>query len=316
MTRRERLIGAIRQRASEDTGFTLVITSMALVVLLGMAALSVDLGWLYLETTRARKAAESAALAGVVHMPLPTNVAFSGSEAETVALDMASTIGYTNSGGTTVTPSEIAGRPNELRVDIATSTNTFFMRLFGIDQVDFTRDATAQQLPPLKLGSDEPYLGTDPGVNERFFWVAINGECRRKQDGDPYAPRGQGSRCRGGSNTQFRDPAYYYGIEVTDANIGDSLTVSIFDGPTNEGGLPGDRGTDDTPRNAVASLGQAAGSSHCSESSPRATSSGGRIRLPLGGSARCIASSRSPWSSCCSEFPAVAPMTTTRRLSN
>ena len=217
----------------------LIFTAMALLVLLGMAAFSVDLGWLYLESTRARKAAESAALAGVVHMPLPTNVAFAGSEAQTTAIDMAANSGYTGA-NSVVTPFEIAGRPNELGVQIDTSTQTFFMRVFGIRQVDLSQDATAQQLPPLKLGSDEPNLGTDPDGANRYFWAAINGECRRKEDGDPYAGRNQLSSCRGSSNSQFRNPAYYYAIEVPESNVGDQLTVSIYDGPTNPGGLPGD----------------------------------------------------------------------------
>ena len=242
MNRRQRLQAAIRKKFEEELGISLIMSAAMMIVLLGMAAFSVDMGWLYLETTRAHKAAESAALAGVVHMPLPTSVPFAGSEAETTAIEMASRSGYTNGGGTTVTPSPIAKKPNELNVQIDTSTRTFFMRLFGIRAVSFSRDATAQQLPPLKLGSDEPYLGTDPGVANRYFWAAINGECRKKEDGDPLSVRNQLDDCAGGVNIQHRDPAYYYAIEVPSSNVGDMLQVMIYDGPTNPGGIPGDLG--------------------------------------------------------------------------
>ncbi|MDJ0924949.1 MAG: pilus assembly protein TadG-related protein [Acidimicrobiia bacterium] len=214
-----------------ENGVSLLLTAASLVVLLGMAGFAVDLGWIYLNMTQSQKAAEAAALAGVVHMPLPSAVPFSGSEAETVALTISADAGYTNGVNATVTPQEVAGYPTQLQVDVSSGVNTFFMRLFGVDAVNFTRSATAEQLPPLVLGSDEPYMGNDPerGIHVNY-WAAINGECELKSNGDPYSTRRHGQNCSGGLNGEFRDPAYYYAVEVPEGAGGGSLTVEIYDG--------------------------------------------------------------------------------------
>jgi hypothetical protein len=196
-----------------------------------MAGFAVDLGWIYLNMTQTQKAAEAAALAGVVHMPLPSAVAFPASEAFATAHSISSEAGYTNGVNATVTPVEVAGFPTQLQVDVDTTVGTFFMRIFGIDSVDIGRSAKAEQLPPLVLGSDQPYLGNDPerGIVKNF-WAAINGECEMKSNGDPYSPRNLGNNCSGGSNSQFRDPAYYYAVEVFEGDQGGSLRIEVYDG--------------------------------------------------------------------------------------
>lgn len=210
---------------------SLVLTAASLIVMLGMAGFAVDLGWIYLNQAQTQKAAESAALAGVVHMPLPSSVLFTSSEAHRTAMEISAEAGYQHGAGAIVEPMEIVGAPTQLRVDVSTTIDTFFMRIFGIDTVDLRRSATAEQLPPLVLGSDEPFLGNDPerGVNVHF-WAAINGECELKENGDPYSPQNHGDGCSGATNTQYRDPAYYYAVEVPEGSEGGSLTLQIYDG--------------------------------------------------------------------------------------
>lgn len=58
-------------RGGNERGATLVLAAAVLLVLMGMAGFAVDLGWLYSQGAEAQKAAEAAALAGVVHMPYP-----------------------------------------------------------------------------------------------------------------------------------------------------------------------------------------------------------------------------------------------------
>lgn len=213
-----------------ERGVSIVLGSLVLLVLIGMAGFAVDLGWLFLNQTNARKAAESAALAGVVHMPLPASTIFgAGTEPWDVAVDIAERAGYAS---TEITPREVPGEPNQLNVAVDTTVDTFFMRVFGINQVDVGATATAEQLPPLKIGSDEAYLGSDPDLGRnRFFWVSVNGEREIKENGDPFSTRCTFSNnCGPTTNDQFRDPAYYYAIEVPDTYVGDDLRVEIYDG--------------------------------------------------------------------------------------
>lgn len=226
-----RSLRSLFARLRSENGVSLVLTAASLVVMLGMAGFAVDLGWIYLNMTQTQKAAEAAALAGVVHMPLPSSVAFGDSEAYKSAQDISAEAGYTHGLNATVTPLEVAGAPTQLQVDVYSQVDTFFMRVFGVDSVDFTRSAKAEQLPPLVLGSDEPYLGNDPerGIDVHF-WAAVNGDCEMKSNGDPYSPHNHGNDCTGGANGEFRDPAYYYAVEVPEGSEGGTLTVQVYDG--------------------------------------------------------------------------------------
>lgn len=214
---------------SAERGATLVLAAAVLIVLMGMAGFAVDLGWLYSQRTEATKAAESAALAGVIHMPNPTGIPWGpGAEAFDIARDLAEAKGYEHGINATVTPLEVAGYPNRLRVDVSRDVGTFFMRVFGVNSITLDTTATAEQTPPLKIGSDDPILG---GASSDF-WVAVNGTRRRKSDGDAYSGHcgGLSHNCGSTTNPEYRRPAYYYGIEVPPSEVGRQLSVEIYDG--------------------------------------------------------------------------------------
>ena len=215
----------------EEGGAVLLMAAAVIVVMLAMAGFAVDLGWLYAQDLEATKAAESAALAGVVHMPNPSqHVWGSGAPAYDAAVDVAAAAGYNDGLDATVVPERIAAHPNQLKVTVTREVPTFFLKVFGMDTVSVTASATAEQTPALKIGSDEPQLG---GVGENFF-VAINGTRRGKGSGDPYATKclGTAHNCSGAPNDgiEYRRPAYYYAIEVPQSEVGKSLAVQVFDG--------------------------------------------------------------------------------------
>jgi len=71
----------MRRRFSEmrernERGTILVLSAASLIVFMAMAAFAVDFGWIAYNRLEVRKAAEAAALAGVVHMPLPGSTTF------------------------------------------------------------------------------------------------------------------------------------------------------------------------------------------------------------------------------------------------
>jgi hypothetical protein len=227
------------EEADSERGAVYVLAAAAIVVLLGMAAMSVDIGWIFLNDVRAQRAADAAALAGVTHLPAEEVEAFS------VAKDIAAENGYTEGGGVTVTP-ERAG-DQELRVRVRdTGVETFFMRVFGIDTVAVSGNARARYVIPVPLGSPENFFGADPtvagrGINDASgpgFWAAINLPHTLKQHGDPYATQcyttAAGNESCNVANGQYYgsgpggDPdGYWYAVEVPSGTS--SLTVSAFD---------------------------------------------------------------------------------------
>jgi hypothetical protein len=249
---------AVDQTVVEDErraerGVSMVLGAMVLLVLLGMAGFAVDLGWLFYQQTNTRKAAEAAALAGVVHMPQPSDVAFADGEAYATALDVAERNGYIpNPGVVEVVPTQVPGEPYQLEVEVTDTVDTFFMRVFGIDQLEVHDSATAEQLPALKLGSDENHLGPgNSSATDEDFWVAINGDHTWKSQGDAFTAECLGhpdESCQGtnpeygqGDNSVSPDaPSYWYAVEVPADYVGDSLQVQIFDPQTSRPGGPTD----------------------------------------------------------------------------
>lgn len=226
-----------------ERGAVLVLVAASLVVFMGMAAFAVDYGWLFFSQLNTRKAAEAAALAGVVHMPLPNcGVPNTGTQPHTSALDVASRNGYSSSSGATVTPA-MGNTCAQLEVTITNTIPTFFMSVFGIDTLTITESATAEQLPALKLGSDEPYLGEDPTVSgrNRNFFLAISGEDRTKGQGDAVAAQ---RRNNGNSNPEYDVPSYYYAFEIPESSslIGTTVYVQVFDPQAYDQGSVGGTG--------------------------------------------------------------------------
>jgi hypothetical protein len=179
-----------------------------------------------------------------------------------------------------------------VRVDISATTGTFFLAFFGIDTVALNRHSIAEQLPPLRLGGDVDRLGTyynDAGklISNEFYWLGINGELRRKEDGDPFSTR------RGG-NPQHRTPAYYYAIDVPAADVGKPMNVLVYDGSNDSTGPdhPDDLSSggsdvftfsliepDATPGNPSDNRANAGGSSICSKEF--ANSDGSNVWTPV-----------------------------------
>lgn len=239
-------------REDGENGVVLVLTALSMVILLGMAAFAVDLGWLYYNQLKVRKAAEAAALAGVVHMPLPgCGEPVLGTDPYTTAIDLAFSHTYEHGANATVTPSKGANC-NQLSVNVASTVDTFFMRVFGRNSFNVNETATAEQLPPLKIGSDESYLGEDPETagRDREFYLAISGLDRSKGQGDAYAALSYDGGSIG-SNAEHRSPPYWYAVEVVpgSASEGQTVVIQVYDGVTHDSDGDGSGNGNDGPAN-------------------------------------------------------------------
>ncbi len=168
------------QRTSR--GQILVMFALLLTILIGFSAFVVDIAWIWSNQLKVQRAADAAALAGVVNLPGQLALAKGDAWAESQKN------GYPNGvGGVVVTPTQDPDNPRRMRVRVSAPVDTFFMGLFGWDQVTVTRDATADFVLPVPMGSPLNYYGvgdfrtmvsatpTDTGLRAPTATVAPNG---------------------------------------------------------------------------------------------------------------------------------------------
>ena len=156
----ERRIGLRRRAPSppdsgrRSRGQILVLFVAAFVVIVGAAAIVIDVAWYWSSTLRVQRAADAAALAGVVN--LPSN--FAAAQADAYA--EAAKNGFTNGvNGVVVTPTQAVSSSRRLQVEIQAPINTFFMHVFGISTITADRTATAEFVLPVPMGSPQSYFG-------------------------------------------------------------------------------------------------------------------------------------------------------------
>ncbi|MFQ5967555.1 MAG: pilus assembly protein TadG-related protein [Acidimicrobiia bacterium] len=216
---------------SEEGGI-LTLTAVAMVLLLGLSAFATDLGWFYVNANRIQRAADAAALGGVIHMPQ------NFPQASTDAHSIASANGYvTGVDSAIVSPAMVPDEPHQLRVTVSDVVPTFFLRVFGQDFQSITRTATAEYIPPLPMGSPDNLFGNPPGCAGGGpgcpeFWANIHGRFTTTRMGD-----GHSSYCNDGSSSGagcpgpqdgWRANGYTYGIEVDDPGTS-SFTLQLLD---------------------------------------------------------------------------------------
>ncbi|MGI9609368.1 MAG: pilus assembly protein TadG-related protein, partial [Acidimicrobiia bacterium] len=230
------MIDLVKRAWKREDGVAMVWLATTIVLLLGTAGFAVDLGWMYLNSSRAQRAVDSAAMAGVVH--LPGFISLAQSDAQAAAEANGYDFGTIPSPG----PDSIAITPlseNELHVELQTSIPSFFLSVLGFDTFDITREATAEYIKPVPLGSPNRCFGQDPTgsyctANINDFWGAVSGPYTRKSDGDPYSTHclnnSSASSCSSGNIDYARAGAYngyYYAIEVESGSS--HVNVGIYD---------------------------------------------------------------------------------------
>ncbi len=226
--------------------------ALVLVVLMGSAAMAVDLGWLYWQSLEIQHGADTAALSGVIYEPDERD------EAHTHGMAAAVENGFVHDplNGNMIEIIDFADDPTavehsaQLRATVTQRVPTFFLTIFGIDTVDISRSALAQYVQPLALGSPESSFGTDPETGyDPGMWASIQGTYGPQSWGDRYTALCLGSSSYGPSCTPTPEGrpsvnpgatsatgGYLYGIEVSAGSSG--LAVEIFDGPFYDGSTP------------------------------------------------------------------------------
>jgi hypothetical protein len=213
-----------------DRGIAVPMFAIGIVAIMGLTALSVDLGWLYFQRDRTQAAADAAALAGVTALPGFPDLAVA--EARRVAASN----GYEHGvDGTVVETRPLAAQ--KLEATITKPVDTFFLKVLGFDSMTIKRRAVAEYATQLPMGSPENYLG-GPDGGAKPLYLAVNGPGTNYQSGDPQsvtcAPRTftppdiWGPDCEPGRTNPDYDPSgYFYAVEV--AAGATSIQVQLFD---------------------------------------------------------------------------------------
>jgi hypothetical protein len=148
-------------------GQVLVIFSGTFVVLLLMSALVIDLAWLWNNSLRIQRTADAAALAGVVFLPNDVTGAKNAADKEATRNGYD---GYPSTlNGVTVTPTQDGQNPRRLNVKVTAPVKTFFLGLIGMKTITVSRQAHAEYVLPVPMGSPENYYGVFGQVRNATF---------------------------------------------------------------------------------------------------------------------------------------------------
>jgi len=195
------------KKANGEEGFVLVFMSLMLVALMVFAAFAVDVGFFYARANKLQRAADAAALAGVVYMPADF------AKATQAADDAAKLNGFVDGvNGITVDVERVTDSPRQLEVTIRdAAVPTFFGRVVR-ESIDMSRQAKGEYVGSIPMGSAFNALGTgtlndvdytpdpnDPGIPgdpklQQNFWLAVNGYCSAKEDGDEVMSKFDGNK--------------------------------------------------------------------------------------------------------------------------
>lgn len=247
-----------RPAARQDSGAILVYVALLIPVLLGVAAIAVDVSRWYVETQRVQKTVDAAALAAAPYMP-DSLTASPETPAVKAARDLVDANGYPRT-----SPVVAAGpRPTTVKVSLTTSVRNVFGTFFGKGTQSITRSAVAEFVGPAPLGSPCNVHGNEPRTssegsrlpsplpanctNYPQFWSTIVGPEVFKTQGDEYASRKCGvdpyqeSDCLtpgvGGANALF-DPSGNNGYEGKDGyaitirlrqSLASPVTIQVYD---------------------------------------------------------------------------------------
>lgn len=170
-----------RARRRDERGYVLAVSAIIMVPLLAISGMATDIGGWYAEGSKMQKAADAAALAGVVWLP-------DLSKATAVANETARQNGFDSSkANITIVVGQISN--TDLRVSITDTDAPIFFSRFFMSSMTIKRESIATYVLPVPLGSPRNFFGTgnlytsDP----EGMWASVNGWCAPKEQGDPFA---------------------------------------------------------------------------------------------------------------------------------
>lgn len=179
---------APRRGRRRDGGYVLAKFALLLVPLLLMTGLSVDVGYWYNRAADIQKAADAAALAGVVWLP-------DLELAEEYAIQAAGKNGFFDGqNGVTIDVDQVGDR--RLRVSIQDeSVGSFLFLSLGGREIEIGRAGQAEYVLPVPLGSPYNFFGLggltssttgSPLATPTVIYQSVNPSCTSKVNGDRH----------------------------------------------------------------------------------------------------------------------------------
>ncbi len=228
--------GTVRPAAPADRstrregGYILVMMGLLMLPLMAVVGFATDVGSWYVQGSKLQRAADAAALAGVVWMP-------DLDAAEDAARTAVEKNGFDLSGDRFEVEVTRVG-PARLQVVILDTNADLFFSSLVLDEMQIQRAAVAEYLKPLPLGSPLNSFGQDLSCAlascRPNFWAAIQAPFTKKAHGDPYATScieidAPGTSCST-VNPEYRPAGYWYQVEVSQSLIdffGGAVPVNI-----------------------------------------------------------------------------------------
>ncbi len=192
----------------DERGVVAVIAALMLTALVGMAALVVDLGWLYVVRSELQNGADAGALAGVVELVL-SDQTYAQTMAVTYAIRPANYNLTQPPGSGSVAASFPASDQVRVRVG-PTAVPTIFARIWGISTADVSAVAVARL--------ERRIIGSGPG---NLLPFGVN---RTVVDSD-----GDGNYDLGNSVNIYPDPQSPGTFGLLDLDGGDNSTADTID---------------------------------------------------------------------------------------
>jgi hypothetical protein len=204
----------------------LATTALLLLPLIAFTGFAVDVGSWYAQGVKMQRAADAAALAGVVWASTSAGSCPSQTY-NCVAIDTAARDGYTitNANITKISDSRIS-------VSITAKADIFFAGPY-VGSETLTRTATAAYTTPVPMGSPSYQLGNDPDANNMpQFWLNIAGLNTPRGNGDRYTAGqcavGEIGCSAGGQSTEYSDNGYFFKVNAAAAS-GSNLNINVYD---------------------------------------------------------------------------------------
>ncbi len=185
----------VRARAADEQGQSLVLVALAMVAVIGMAALAIDASTWYQKHHQAQVAADSAALAFANCMANADSTGNQCTSSTDTTNATTQAITFAGDNGVTITSSNVSPNTTNKTVTVTAPdpAPSFFAKLFGVTSTP-TSTATASWLPPTSGAC------TTPG-NSCYAIFAMNSSCTvgsSESSGSPLVLNGSSDTIDGG----------------------------------------------------------------------------------------------------------------------